>query len=89
LPAGDTEIAEGQHGGVGRRRIPHSERHLGRLAGHLQWIKAFGDEFDDPGIIEVVPERIVESLKESSVLRIAVGRLKVGNREANLLNSES
>src|ERR1700679_1662814 len=32
---GDGKIAEGQHGGVGRRRIPDSEGDFRRLAGDL------------------------------------------------------
>ena len=73
--AGDAEIAEGQHGGVGRRSVPQVERDFGGLAGHLQGIKALGDEFDYAGIIQVVPERVVEGFEQSGVLRVGVGGL--------------
>ena len=89
LAGGHAEVAEGEHGGIGRRRVPHAERDLGRLAGDLQGIKAFGDEFDHAGVIEIVPERVVESLKQRGVLRIGSGRLEVGNRQANFFYAQT
>src|SRR5580700_268696 len=85
----DAEIAEGQHGGIRRRRVPDSECDLGRLPGSLQGIETLGDEFDHPGIVQVVPESVVESLEQRVVLRIAAGRLKVGNGKADFFDAQA
>ena len=86
---GDAKIAEGQHGGVRRRGVPDSEGDLGWLAGHLQGVEALGDEFDDAGIVQIVPESIVESLEQRVVLGIAVGRFEVRNGKADFFDAES
>ena len=86
---GDGEISEGQHGGIGRRRVPDAEGDLGRLAGDLQGIKALGDQFDDAGVIEITPESIVEGLEQRGVLGIAGRGLEIGNREANFFDAEA
>ena len=41
LARGHAEVAESQHGGIRRRRIPQSKSHFRRLSGNLQWVKAF------------------------------------------------
>jgi len=55
----------------------------------LQRIKALGDEFDDTGVVEVVPECVVESLKESGVLGIVVGGLEVRDGEEDLVYAKA
>jgi hypothetical protein len=46
--------------------------------------KTLGDEFDDAGVIEVVPESIVESLEQRGILRIALEGLKSGTARRTL-----
>ena len=70
LPRRDSQASESQHGCVGRRRVPREVVHLRRLTGNLQRIKALRNQFDDPGDVEIVPQRVVESLEQSGILRI-------------------
>src|ERR1700758_4782986 len=58
-----SEIAESQHPGVRRWRAPGKEVHFRRLPWHLQWIEALRDQFNYAGNIQIVPERVVESLQ--------------------------
>ena len=85
----DSEIAKGQHGGVGRWRVPDSEGNFGRIARDLQGIEAFRDQFDDAGVVEVVPECVVEGFQQGGVLRVRVRGLEVGDREADPFYAET
>ncbi len=64
---GCREIAECQHGRVGRRRVPGREVHVRGLARDLQRIKALRDEFDYAGVVEIVPQRVVEGLSRAAL----------------------
>ena len=83
----DSKVAEGQHGSVRRRRAPHLELDLGGLTWHLQRVKALGDQIEDAGIIEIVPQSVVKRFKKVSVFRILIGGLEVGNSQTNLFHA--
>jgi hypothetical protein len=55
----------------------------------LQRIETLGDEFDYAGIIQIVPECVVESFQEFGVLRIAVGGFEIGNGKANFIYAQA
>src|SRR5438552_10630894 len=82
------KVAECQHGGVGRGRIPGRKSDVRRLSRHLQWIETLGDHLDHSGIVQIVPQRVVESLQQGRVLRVAGGRLEVGNGESHLFGAQ-
>src|SRR5208282_4575378 len=86
---GDAEVAEGKHGGVGRRRIPGGEVDVGGLAGLLERIETLGDEIEDSGVVEVVPEHVIESFRKVGVFGIAGRGLEVGGGQAYALGGES
>ena len=89
LARGRAQVAERQHGGIGRRNVPQPESHLGGFARNLQRIEALGNQFDHAGVVQVVPERVVEGLEQRGVLRVAGGRLEIGNRKPDLLHPEA
>ena len=83
FPAGDAQVTKGEHGGIRRRRIPRQVIHFGRLAGDLQRVKTFRNQFDHAGYVEIVPESVVKSLEQCGVLRVGGRRLEVRDGQAN------
>ena len=73
--------------GGGEFQIPKCD--FRRIARHLQGIETFRDQFDDAGVVEVVPEGVVESLQQRGVLGVAAGGLEIGNGEANFLYAQA
>ena len=73
--------------GGGEFQIPKCD--FRRIARHLQGIEALRDQLDDTGVVEIVPERIVERLQQSSVLGVVVSGFEVGNGESHFFNSET
>ena len=85
---GRAQVAEGEHGGIGRRRIPRREVDFGWLPGYLQRIETLRNKIEDSGVVEIVPEHVVESLQQFGVLGVAGRGLEVGGGQAHSLDAE-
>ena len=58
-------------------------------AGNLQRVEALRNQFDYSGDVEVVPQRVVESLQQRGVLRIGGRGLEIGNGQANFFHTQA
>ena len=85
----DAQVPESQHGSVGRGRGPSVVLYLGGLAGNFERIETFGDQIEDAGIVEIVPQRLVEGFEEFGVFGILISRLEVGNGQADFLHAQA
>ena len=78
------QIAEREHGSVGRgRSAPVSCLQFRRLSWNLQRVEALRDQIKNAGVIEVIPQSLVENLVQGSGLRIRVGGLEIRNCQAD------
>jgi hypothetical protein len=59
------------------------------LPGLLQRIKTLGDQIEDSGVVEVVPERVVEGLQQVGVAGVGGRWLEVGCGQAHALDAEA
>ena len=90
LVGGHAQVAEGEHRGVWRRREFQSVAlDFGRLSGNLHRVEALRNHIEDAGIVEIVPERVVESLEQVGVLGIWRRRFEVGRGETDLFDAKT
>ena len=87
--AGHAQVAERQHGGIRRRRAPAFKLHIGRRAHLTERIKALRNHVEDAGIVQIVPQRVVEGLEQVGVLGVLGGSLEIGNRQADFFDTQS
>src|SRR5207302_11347926 len=87
--ARDTQIAEYEHGSVWRGSVPGIELDVGRLTRLLQRIKTLRHQVEDPGVIQVIPERVIECLEEVGILGIVGGSFEIRHRQADLLHGQA
>jgi len=59
------------------------------LAGNLQRIEAFRNQFDYAGVVEIIPQRVIEGFKQGGILRIVRRRLKVCDGQADLFHTQA
>jgi hypothetical protein len=51
-------------------------------------IKALRNHIEDAGVIQVIPQCVVKRIKKFPVSGILRGRLEVGNRDTDFLNTQ-
>ena len=84
LAALDAEVAEGHHGGGGRRGRPLLDVDLcGRAWDGLRQ-QALGDDVEDAGVGEIGEESCVEGVLQAVGLRIGGGGFEVGDGDADV-----
>src|SRR5437870_13670217 len=82
----DPKVAEGQHGSVCRGGAPDLELDFRGLAGYFKGIETFGDQVEDAGVIQIVPQGIVESVEQVDIFWIWRGGLEVGTSNSAFLD---
>jgi hypothetical protein len=75
--AGDAQISKHQHGSIRRGSVPSVELDVRGLARLLQRIKTLRDQVENSGVVQVIPERVVECLKEVWILGVVSRRLEI------------
>ena len=68
--AGHAQIAERQHGRIRRRRIPGLKLHVCRIARNRQRIEALRNHVEDAGIVQIIPQSVVENLEQVGILGV-------------------
>src|SRR4029077_6065839 len=87
--AGRFEITEGQHGRTRRRGTPGFELHVRRATDRAEGIEALRNHVEDSRVVQVVPQRVVEDLKEISFFWVCRGSFEIRDRQADLLHAQT
>ena len=61
----------------------------GGCPGTCNGIEALRHQLDDAGNVQVVPQRVVESLEQRGILRIRARRLEIRNGQTYFLDAET
>ncbi len=59
------------------------------LPGSVERIKALRDQIEDAGVVEIVPQSVVESLQQVGILGVLGGRLEVRDGEADFFDAQA
>src|SRR5256885_4869680 len=87
LPSAHSQVAEGEHGRIGRRIRPGIDCNLLRIAWHLQGIEALGDNVEDARVLKVGVEHLIECSKQRAGAGINARGFEVCDGDAHPLDA--